>query len=173
MKTDAPGAAGMSSDQAAAGEDFDDLSWHDDTLHGLSMFTGDIANDDWRSELVLDIDHIVKWIRTGDGRFVFDVAAATLTFHNATDLRLDLNWAPSGVQTALSPAHIDRIERQRIADQKICLDRPYYRWQIFCNWPQGGTIGFGATDYTLTLRGPVSRQPEQTLSSVNRPPLVG
>jgi hypothetical protein len=47
---------------------------------------------------------------------------------------------------------IDRIERTRIAEQKVCFDRPYYRWEIHSNWPAGGRIAFCATGFTQTLR---------------------
>ena len=41
--------------------DFERLSWHDNHIYGLHLSLGDPARDDWRSDLVLDIDHIVEW----------------------------------------------------------------------------------------------------------------
>ena len=58
----------------------------------------------------------------------------------------------SGCRTALHVLAIDRITRERIQDQKICLDRPYWRWRIALNWPEGGAITFGASGFTQTLR---------------------
>lgn len=152
-------------------ETFEQTSWHDDTLHGLSLFTGDIANNDWRSELILDIDHIAEWVKGGDGAFCFDVAPATLIFHGVTDLAIDLKWPKSGFQVCDLHAHIDRIERTRIADQKVHLDRPYYSWRILFNSPDGGAISFGAWGYTLDFRSEPVRQRGQALLSPDRPPM--
>jgi len=55
-------------------------------------------------------------------------------------------------QTALYPASILDIERELVRDQKVCLDRPYYRWKIGLGAPLKGEITFGATGFTQTLR---------------------
>ena len=41
--------------------------FHDDSIYGMTMVSPDPDNDDWVSELQLDIDHIDDWIR-GEGR---------------------------------------------------------------------------------------------------------
>jgi hypothetical protein len=46
---------------------------------------------------------------------------------------------------------IGQIVRELIKDQKVYLDRPYYRWRIALNWPAGGEIAFGAVGFTQTL----------------------
>ena len=71
--------------------DFDGLSWHDDTIYGLRFEAGDSFQGDWRAELVLDIDHIVEWVREGAGRVRFRVAPATLVFHGVTDLKISID----------------------------------------------------------------------------------
>jgi len=38
----------------------DATSWHDNLVDALLFNAGDVATGDWRSELVLDIDHIVE-----------------------------------------------------------------------------------------------------------------
>ncbi len=151
--------------------DFDDTSWHDNYIYGLSILVGDIAAGDWRCELVLDIDHIVEWVIAGAGAMQFRVAPATLTYHHVTDLRLDIDWGDSGFRTALHEASIDQISRARIANQKICLDRPYYHWQIVLNWPAGGVIAFGSSGYTQALRSEPVLQNEQKLIGPKRAPL--
>ena len=75
-----------------------------------------------------------------------------LIFEDATDLALALDQGPSGGQVALQLPTIDRIERAPIADQKICLDRQYWRWRILFNQPQAGSIAFGASGFRLSLR---------------------
>ncbi len=49
--------------------DFDGLSWHDDTLYGLRFDVGDSFQGAWHADLVLDIDHIVAWVRGEAGKF--------------------------------------------------------------------------------------------------------
>jgi hypothetical protein len=39
--------------------DFDRLSWHDNPIYGFSV-DNDVTQ--WKSDLVLDIDHIVEWL---------------------------------------------------------------------------------------------------------------
>jgi hypothetical protein len=151
-----------------ADADFARLSWHDDTLFGLSLAVGDVAQGDWRSELVLDLDHIVEWV-CGPARGVrFRVAPATLVFHHVTDLEIALDWGDSGHRTALSEPQIDRITRAVVQDQQICLDRPYYRWQIAFNWPRAGLIALGASGFTQTLRAAPTLLDEQRLPPAAR-----
>ena len=135
-----------------ANADFARLSWHDDTLYGLRLEVGDVARGDWRSELVLDLDHIVEWVCVPGRNTCSRVAPATLTFHDVTDLRVALDWGDSGHRTALGEPQIDAITRAAFEDQKISLGQPYYRWRIGLNWPRGGELTFGASGFTQTLR---------------------
>lgn len=148
--------------------EFERLSWHDDTLYGLRIEVGDVARGDWRAELVLDLDHIVEWVCEDGKPIRFRVAPATLTFHDVTDLKLAADWGDSGHRTMLHEASIDGITREPVADQKICLDRPYYRWRIGFNWPGGGEIAFGASGFTQRLRATPVLQDEQKLSPSGR-----
>jgi hypothetical protein len=101
---------------------------------------------------VLDIDHIVAWPCGADANARFRDALATLRFHDVTDLQIAINCGDSGGQVALHPLSIDAITRERIREQKICLDRPYWRWRIASNWPRGGALTFGASGFTQALR---------------------
>jgi hypothetical protein len=132
--------------------DFDRMSWHDDTLYGLRFEVGDPEHNTWHSNLVLDLDHIVEWRCAGEGAMRFRVAPATLMFHDVTDLRIDVDFGDSGSRTAMNELAIDDITRQRVADQKICLDRPYYRWRIALTLPRGGAFAFGASGFTQMSR---------------------
>ncbi len=150
--------------------DFERLSWHDNHVYGLRLDIGDIDADDWRSDLVFDIDHIVEWVRGDDARVRFRVAPARLTFHGVTDLRLGVDWGDSGHRTSLSEMSIAGIERHRIENQMIFLDRPYYRWVIELNSPAGGEIAFGAVGFTQVLRAEPLLIDEQKLKPAQRPP---
>jgi hypothetical protein len=115
------------------------LAWHDNPIHGLCLGIGGPETGDWRSDLVLDIDHIVSWACGTETPFL--VGPATLAFHHAGDLRLAVDCGDTGGQVALHELSIDRISQEPVPDQKVCLDRPYYRWRIELNWPKGGVIG--------------------------------
>jgi hypothetical protein len=132
--------------------DFEHLSWHDCHLYAFDLRTGDAEQKDWTSDLVLDIDFIVEWICGVGGGAQFRVAPATLVFHGVTDLRIRLDWGDSGFRAALNPASIERIDRERVLEQKVFLDRAYYRWDVRLNWPPGGAITFGAVAFTQALR---------------------
>jgi hypothetical protein len=148
--------------------DFDRLSWHDNLVYGLRFDVGDSFRGDWHSDLVLDIDHIVEWVCDETGRCRFRVAPATLTFHNVTDLKIAANWGDGGCQVNLNEASADSITREQVQDQKICLDRPYYRWRIELNLPRGGEITFGASGFTQALRAEPVLRDEQRLSAEER-----
>lgn len=154
--------------QSASRSEFDGLRWHDNALYGLRLDLGDPARGDWRSDLVLDIDHIVAWLCGPDGRVRFRVAPATLTFHHVTDLRIAVDCGDSGNRTALHALSINAITRERLQDQKICLDRPYYRWRIALNLPEGGAIAFGASGFSQVLRAAPVVRDQQQLSPAER-----
>ena len=154
--------------QPVSSPSLDHLSWHDNALYGVRLDVGDCARGDWHADLVLDIDHIVEWL-CGEGRQVrFRVAPATLTFHDVTDLRIAIDCGDSGGRIALHALSIDAITRERILDQKICLDRPYYRWRIALNSPQGGALTFGASGFTQVLRAEPVLLDQQQLSPADR-----
>ncbi|MPZ97787.1 MAG: hypothetical protein GEU80_00380 [Dehalococcoidia bacterium] len=135
--------------------DFETLSWHDDSVYGLRLRVGDPEAGDWTSDLVLDLDHIVEWVRAPDGDdghgIRFRVAPAELVFHGVTDLSVDLPSRTEGMQVALSALMVDGVERAPVEDQRVYLDRTYYAWRIALNDPSGGLIRFGAVGFTMRL----------------------
>jgi hypothetical protein len=143
---------------------FDRVSWHDCHIWSIEVRAGDPDQDDWTSELAFDIDFIAEWICGVDATAQFRVAPATLTFHGVTDPRIGVDWGASGFQAAVHPMSIDAIDRERIADQKVFLDRPYYRWTIRLNWPDAGEISFGAFGFTQNLRAQPILTGQQCLS---------
>jgi hypothetical protein len=136
----------------AKDSDFERLSWHDNLVYGLRFDIGDSFQGDWRSDLVLDIDHIVEWVREPEGGLRFRVAPASLTFHDASDLRIAVDFGDSGGTTALGEPSIDGIARDPLPRPEGYPEFAYFRWRIAFNWPQGGEIVFGASGFTQTLR---------------------
>ena len=130
--------------------DFDRLSWHVNPIYGF-FIDNDVTQ--WKSDLVFDIDFIVEWLCGVGSKTQFKIAAATLTFHDVTDLKVNIDWGDSGMQVAVAEMTLDRIARQLVEKQLICLDRPYYRWSLQLNSPRpGGAISFGASGFTQILR---------------------
>lgn len=148
--------------------DFDRLSWHDCHIWGIELRAGNPDEGDWTSDLALDIDFIVEWVRATDGGMQFRVAPATLVFHGITDPKIAIDWGRSGHQTALHPVSIGAIERELVRDQKVYLDRPYHAWKIRLNWPDGDKIAFGAVGFTQTPRAEPVLTSKQCLSRSER-----
>lgn len=147
--------------------DFDQLSWHDCHVWAIRFDVGDPDANDWTSDLILDLDFIVEWVRPSADRFAFRVAPATLIFQGVTDPRVEIHWAKTGFQGALHPVSIAEISRERVQDQKVYLDRPYYSWRIELNWPTG-EITFGAVSFTQTLLADPVLKDQQHLSRAER-----
>lgn len=148
--------------------DFDALSWHDNLIYAIRFDIGDAAQDDWRSDLVFDIDHIVEWVREAGG-IRFRVAPATLIFHSVSDLRVAVDFGDSGGLNAINELSIAAIGREPLT----LKDRPaaplFYRWGVELNHPQGGEIAFAARGFTQTLRADPVLLDEQRLPAVGRP----
>jgi hypothetical protein len=144
--------------------DFERLSWHDCHIWRIDFVVGDPDEGDWTSDLLLGIDFIVEWLCGVDGRATFMVAPATLVFHGVTDPRVAIDWGRTELQAAIHLPSIDRIEREVMSDQRVYLDRTYYKWRIALNWPAGGELAFGAVGFSQTLLAAPVLCDQQTLS---------
>jgi hypothetical protein len=146
--------------------DFDGLSWHDNAIYGF-FIDSDVTQ--WKSDLVFDIDYIVEWLCGIGITTQFKIAAATLTFHHVTDLKVGIDWGDSGKRVAVADMTLDHIARQPVEKQLICLDRPYYQWILRLNSPRpGGDISFGASGFTQVLRQQPVVCDEQKLKRAER-----
>jgi hypothetical protein len=154
-----------------SGQEFaaDLASWHDNLVYGMHLRCADPVRDLWRSELVLDIDHIVEWVPQRGGGMRFRMAPAMLVFHDVSDLKLAIDFGCDvGYRRNLNELSIDRIDRQPIAP-----DEPgYYRWEITLNLPAGGQIAFVASGYTQTLTAAPQLCSEQRFPAEHRPPFI-
>ncbi len=143
-------------------------SWHDNLIYGLRIDAADPDNGLWRSDLVLDIDHILEWLRLEDGSFRFRVAPATLTFHDVTDLRISVAYEGSFAGMNLNELSISEIEQ----GAPLARERPQapllFPWCIKLNHPPRGEISFNATGYTQTLRAAPRICDEQRLPLLER-----
>jgi hypothetical protein len=148
--------------------DFGRVSWHDCHIWGVELRAGNPDDGDWTSDLVLDIDFIVEWICGVSAGEQFRVAPATLVFHGVTDPKINIDWGRSDFRVALHPVSIGNVERERIQNQTVHLGRPYYKWRIRLNWPDGGEIAFGAVGFMQTLRAEPMLTRNQCLSLSER-----
>jgi hypothetical protein len=145
----------------------EDFSWHDNLIYGLRFEVGDPARNDWQIDLAFDIDHIVEWLCGSDGRASFRVAPATLTFHEVTDLVLNIDCSDETYPRTLHELSIDRITAAP-ATGPFATARPYWRYTIALNLPQGGSINFGASGFSQVLRAPPVLTTEQRLAPAER-----
>lgn len=134
--------------------------WHDNVIYAIRFNIGDIDKEEWRSDLVFDIDFIAEWICDPAAEHKFRVAPATLTFHNAGDLQIAISHGDSQGHSALSDLSINRVTRER-------LGGPFemWHWTVQLNAPAGGLISFCASGYTQTLRAEPKLVSEQRLRS--------
>ncbi|HUS52560.1 MAG TPA: hypothetical protein VMY41_00945 [Thermohalobaculum sp.] len=150
-------------------------SWHDNLIYGIHLQSADPDRGIWRSNLVLDIDHIVEWICGEDRQVSFLVAPATLVFHDVTDLRIDVDFGADGSggqRININELSIAQIVRDPVERLAAVGAPPHYAWRIELNLPQGSKIGFGASGYTQTLRSEPQLIDEQRLPADTRAPLI-
>ena len=148
--------------------DFDALCWHDCSIWGIELRVGDIDAGDWTTELVLKLDFILEWISSAEHGAQWRIAPATLVFHGVTDFCIHVNKWGDTYQNGLQVLEVDRIHRERIVDQRVYLDRPYYSWTIALNAPTVGVIAFGAYGFTQTKHGDGVLKTSQSLSLMER-----
>ena len=140
-------------------EDFESLSWHDVHVHGFRL--DNFKDDNGSADLVLDIDYILRWEKSGDG-FAFTVCQAELRFHDVFGLKFQLDYAtPTAGMCSFS---IHGVERELIT---FPTGYQSYHWRLPINWPKG-LIEFQAPGFTQTLTGTPYVQPNQALAPDQR-----
>ncbi|NNF29060.1 MAG: hypothetical protein HKN73_17685 [Gemmatimonadetes bacterium] len=147
--------------------EYDSYRFHDNQIHGIAFRAADPDLGDWTSDLILDIDHVLEWVRDGD-RIQFRVQPATLTFHGVTDLRLRLDGTVDGHSIGVALPWILEIERDHPLEPPRDPGRPAYAWRIVLASTPDGEISFGSWGYTLELRGEPVLQDEQGLTFAQR-----
>ena len=139
----------MGTEPIKGGETENDLvwRWHDNVIYGVRFDLGEPEKQDWRSNLVFDIDFIAEWLREPSGEYRFRVAPATLTFHDVGDLSILIDQGSSDGRNAMTEFSIDSVTRKR-------LDRTFdfWHWTINLNMPAGGKIEFCSSGFSQTLR---------------------
>jgi hypothetical protein len=139
-------------------EHFEEMSWHDNHVHGVAITAGEHGT----GELILDLDYILDWLPPIEDRYSFRVAPATLTFHSVSDLTLGLNYGSVGA--ALSPFSLQSIGREA---HVFPNGYSTFRWRLAINWPEG-EITFIASGFTQVLRAAPVVSANQCLAALER-----
>lgn len=126
-------------------EHFESLSWHDTHFHGFQIVRN-LEENAGTADLIFDIDYIVAWTQQGKS-LGFTLSQAILTFSEASDLRLELDY-PS-VSAGMCEFSIDGIERQPL---EYATGYKSWRWLLKINWPRG-SVAFDAPRFSLRLIG--------------------
>jgi len=121
--------------------DFDQMSWHDNAVHGISIVEGIHG----AGEFILDIDYILEWLKSASGKVQFRVAPAILNFHEVTNLKIDIDY--SAATAALTPFTIQQIHVAPLVYEKGYVSK---RWTIEVNWPKG-EISFESSGFSQKL----------------------
>ena len=141
-------------------EDFDSMSWHDVHVHGIRFASFNPIEGS--TELVLDIDYILKWENAAD-QLLFTICRAELIFHDAHSFKLALDYLTP--TAGMCPFAIDGIHREPLA---FPTGFKSYRWCIAINWPLG-SLEFEAPAFSQALVGkPIVKAGAQSLSSEER-----
>ena len=114
------------SDQVWTDEQFDEMSWHDNCVHGLRIVEGTHG----AGELILDLDYILEWIEV-ERSFQFRILPVILKFREVTDLRILLDYATPTI--ALGPFSIHAIERKFEQRERYTAQV----WKLLINSPVG------------------------------------
>ena len=138
--------------------DFDNMSWHDNSVHGLNIVEGEHG----AGELILHIDHIVEWLSDGSGNFQFQILPATLVFHETTGLRINIDYAKASA--GLTPFQIDQILCECVPRASGYVSK---LWTIKINWPVG-EITFESPGFSQYAVGLPVQSKAQTLTNMQR-----
>lgn len=137
--------------------DFDEMSWHDNHVHGFSLVEGEHGS----GTVTFDLDYILEWIKRDSGDIAFRIAPAELTFHEVTHLVVNLDYNKPAA--ALAPFSLESIV-------KIDEQRERYTasvWRLNLNWPSGH-ISFEANGFVQTLKGNPVIKDQQVLREEER-----
>jgi len=124
-------------------DDFAEMSWHDVRIRGIGFHN---PQDPQVFDVSFEIDYILEWICNGTF-YQFVVAPATLTFHSANKIHLDMVM---GYKEDLNIDRIERVELTTASENAV----GYRRWLFEIHLHDQVTpISLEATGYTQSLRG--------------------
>lgn len=140
---------------------YDAYCFHDNLIHGFK-FTA----EDFVSDLIVDIDHILEWPDCGgEGEAQFRVVAGDLRFTDVTDLKVEIIWPTSGYTTAVTALQIDRVERREVVTTMRFPN--YFSWEIVMTDGRS-KVSFGASAVSFYAKGSSLEVDRQYLTDAQR-----
>jgi hypothetical protein len=140
--------------------DFESLSRHNAHVHG-SHLAKNSEDGHGTADITFDIDFILAWAEK-DGSFEFTVSEALLIFHEASDLRFEVDYAARSA--GMCAFSIDGLRREP-------LEYPNGYRSFKCvmpiNWPSG-VVTFDSPGFSQRLIARRFRQPARVLKSADR-----
>jgi hypothetical protein len=146
-------------------DEFESLTWHDNYIHGIRIVNPHAGRDEYRYQLVLDIDFILEWIRGADGRYSFAVAPAHLTFDVAGPIQVNLDLAFK------EDMIIDGIEREEVvtvAEKRVGFTKQRYSIHLHNSSGAKNVITFEGGGFVQELHGKARLQSGQWLETGKR-----
>lgn len=148
------------------------------SLYEVRVYAFLLQRQKYEVNLVLDIDYLTEWVLLPDNRFDFIVTPATLTFLDAVDLQIHLDWGASlrreesaGVISSFAGELEIRDFRRFAYTDPVYVDQSYLRYELELWEPQGGRISLGARDFKIVGRQEGMRSDRPTFDPAQRVPL--
>jgi hypothetical protein len=138
-------------------QDFDQMCWHDCAIHGFATKVDLEHEQNWKSELLLDIDYIFKWV-PGE-QYSFWVAPCTLIFKNVYSLQLEYDTKQASIMPEFDISGITRNEH--------VYESGYATW-IWTIKLFAGKMVFESNGYEQIVRQPPRLIPKQSFTNEER-----
>lgn len=132
--------------------DIDVLWFHDNLIRGIT-FSSEVGS--FSSDVSFDIEHILEWMACSpaENHFLFSVSQAIMTFHDVSDLNINVCREDSKYTRYSAGSfgfYIMSITKRKV-DSKLGKS-DYYGWKITTN-NKDQLISFGASGISLKLIG--------------------
>lgn len=142
---------------------YPDFDVHDNIVHGIRMIS-----ENFTSELVVDIDHILEWPECREGG-KFKVCVACLKFHDVTDLTVRIEWGDSGYTVAVSDMMINEV----VFDKTESTLRFESYYSVTVRMSDGNSFfHFGSSGVSLEILSDSMFTSNQYLTSAERAALL-
>ncbi len=141
--------------------------FHDNRVYGFYL---DMEAEVFESNLIIEIDHILKWDCLEDA-CRFKVVPARLIFSDVTDLRLSIDWGKSGFRNSHAGMAIVGLTKTAVEKSGCANESEYFHW-VFEFTDEQEQLELGASGYRLEyLAEPVWSQ-EQYIERSKRMGLI-
>ncbi|MCP2028386.1 hypothetical protein L1276_003556 [Flavobacterium sp. HSC-32F16] len=139
--------------------DFEQMGWHDCYIHAFAI-DSDAYDDFIKSDLLLDIDYIFKWVLTEDkSHYCFWVAPCTLIFTEVTDLK---------IQYGSGTSFLPELEISHISREEKIYENGYKSWHWQIELVGNSFISFDSTGYKQIIKRTPSYTNRQAFNRIDR-----